>query len=105
MEHYRANQFLAAGLMPVYNFSKQLHAKLETYVYVPVQKIMRDANDDAYLGSYFKSMNVMIHASVNFVSVAGPISLHLGYIENEENPWIAELSFGYLLFNKKSSDE
>jgi NTE family protein len=105
MEHYRANQFLAAGLMPAYNFTKQLHAKLETYVYVPVQEILRDVNDDAYLGNYFKSMKFMIHGSLNFVSVAGPISLNLGYVEDEENPWIAQLSFGYLLFNKKSSDE
>ena len=105
MEHYRANQFLAAGLMPVYNFTKQLHAKLETYVYVPAQEILRDSNDEAYLGSYFQSLNIMVHASLKFVAVAGPICLHLGYIENEENPWIAQLSFGYLLFNKKSNDE
>ena len=31
MEHYRAHQFIAAGLMPVYTFNKQLHAKLEAY--------------------------------------------------------------------------
>ncbi|MEA3477321.1 MAG: patatin-like phospholipase family protein [Bacteroidota bacterium] len=105
MEHYRAYQFVAAGLMPVYNFTKQLHVKLEAYVYFPVQEILRDVNDDAYLGSYFESMLTMFHASLNFVSVAGPISLHFGYIEDEENPWIAQLSFGYLLFNKKSSDE
>jgi len=105
MENYRAYQFLAAGLMPVYNFRKQLHAKLETYAYVPVQEILRDANDDAYLGSYFKSMNFMVHASLNYISVAGPLSLHFGYIENADNPWLVQLSFGYLLFNKKSTNE
>jgi NTE family protein len=105
MEHYRANQFIAVGLMPVYNITKQLHAKLESYIYVPVQEILRDDFNEAYLGNYFQSMKFMLHASLNFVTVAGPISLHFGYIEDEENPWIAQLSFGYLLFNKKSSDE
>ena len=105
MEHYRSNQFIAAGFMPVYKFSKQFHAKLEAYVYFPVQEILRDTNDEAYLGGYFESMNTMFHASLNFVSVAGPISLHLGYIENEENPWIAQLSFGYLLYNRKSAED
>ncbi len=105
MEHYRAHQFLAAGVMPVYNFSKQLHAKVEAYAYFPVQEIFRDVNNKAYLGSYFRSMKTMFFGSLNFVSVAGPVSLQLGYITDEENPWIVQLSFGYLLFNKKSTDE
>jgi NTE family protein len=105
MEEYRANQFLAAGLMPVYRFTDQLHAKVEAYTYFPVQEIMRDDNDEAYLGSYFKSMRGMIFGSLSFVSVAGPVSLHLGYIADADYPWVAQLSFGYLLFNKKSTDE
>ena len=105
MEDYRANQFLAAGLMPVYKFTKQLHTKLEAYAYFPVQEIHRDSNDQAYLGNYFKSMRGMVFASLSFVSVAGPVSLHLGYIADADYPWIAQLSFGYLMFNKKSSEE
>lgn len=105
MEHYRANQFLAAGLMPIYKFSQRLHAKLEAYAYFPVQEILMDDNNKAYLGNYFKSMSSMVFGSMSFVSVAGPVSLYLGYISNAENPWIAQLSFGYLLFNKKSSDQ
>ena len=105
MEHYRAHQFIAAGLMPVYKFSERLHAKLELYSYFPVQEILMGENNQAYFGNYFKSMRSMFYASLSFVSVAGPVSLYLGYITDEENPWIAQLSFGYLLFNKKSSDE
>lgn len=105
MEHYRAYQFMAVGLMPVYNFTRQFHAKIELYAYFPVQEILRDTNSKAYFGNYFKSMNTMIHGSLNFISVAGPISLHVGYIPDEENPWLAQLSFGYLLFNKKSTNE
>ncbi len=105
IEHYRAYQFLAAGVMPVYKFTKQFHAKMEVYAYFPVQEILRDVNNEAYFGNYFKSMKTMFHGSLSFVSVAGPVSLHVGYITDEENPWIAQLSFGYLLFNKKSDDE
>ena len=105
MESYRAHQFLAAGLMPIYKFSDRVHAKMETYAYFPVQEILMDASNEAYYGNYFKSMRGMVFASLNFVSVAGPLSLYLGYIGGEENPWIAQLSFGYLLFNKKSSGE
>jgi NTE family protein len=105
MEHYRAHQYIAAGVMPLFTITKQLSAKMEAYAYFPVQDILRDANSEAYFGTYFNSMRTMIHGSVSLVSVAGPLSLHLGYIAGEENPWIAQLSFGYLLFNKKSNDE
>jgi len=105
MEQYRAHQFLAAGLMPVYKFTKQLHTKLEAYAYFPVQEILMDENNKAYFGNYFKSMRTMFFGSLSFVSVVGPVSLYLGYITDTENPWVAQLSFGYLLFNKKSSDE
>lgn len=105
MEHYRANQFIALGLMPVFNFRKQVHAKLETYAFFPVQEILRDQDNEAYLGNYFKRMLPMFDASLNVVTVAGPLTLHVGYITEEENPWVFQLSFGYLLFNKKSADE
>ena len=105
MEHYRAYQYMAVGMIPVYNITKQLHAKVEVYAYFPVQEILRDADSKAYFGNYFKDMNTMIHVSLNFISVAGPISLHAGYITDEEDPWVAQLSFGYLLFNKKSTNE
>lgn len=105
LEHYRANQFIAVGLMPVYSFRKQIHAKLEAYAYFPVQEILRDQNNEAYLGGYFKSMKPMFNASFNLVTVAGPVSLNVGYIAEEQKPWLIQLSFGYLLFNKKSADE
>ena len=105
MEHYRAHQFLAAGIMPVYSFTKQLHVKLEAYAFFPIQEILRDVHNEAYYGSYFRNMRTMFHGSLSYVSVVGPVSLHLGYIENETYPWTVQLSFGYLLFNKKSADE
>jgi len=105
MEHYRANQFIALGLMPVYNFSKQFHVKAEAYTFFPVQEILRDVNNEAYLGTYFSTMKTLFAASFNFVTKAGPVSFHAGYITEEEKPWVFQFSFGYLLFNKRSVDE
>jgi len=105
MEHYRANQFIAVGLTPVYNISKQFHAKAEAYAFFPVQEIRRDENNEAYLSPYFSTTKTLFDASINFVTVAGPVSFHVGYITEEEEPWVIQLSFGYLLFNKRSVDE
>jgi NTE family protein len=103
MEQYRAYQYIAAGIMPLYAFSEQLYAKAEAYAFFPVQQILRDAYNNAYKGTYFNSMKTMFSASFNWVSVAGPVSFHVGYITEEENPWVIQLSFGYLLFNKRST--
>jgi NTE family protein len=105
MEHYRANQFVAFGVMPAFHFSKQFFAKAEAYTFIPVQEIRRDANNEAYLSPYFSTLKTLFDASLNYVSVAGPVSFHVGYISEEEKPWVVQLSFGYLLFNKKSTDE
>jgi NTE family protein len=103
MEQYRAYQYIAGGIMPLYSFSEQLYAKAEAYAFFPVQQILRDANNDAYKGTYFNSMKTIFSASFNWISVAGPVSFHVGYITEEENPWVIQLSFGYLLFNKRST--
>jgi len=105
MEQYRAHQYLGAGLMPVYSFSRQLHAKLEAYGYFPVQEILRDSRDHATLGTYFNAMKTIFNASLNMVTVAGPVGLHVGYLSAQDRPWVFQLSFGYLLFNRKSTED
>lgn len=105
MKEYRAHQFIAAGIMPLYNISQQIHAKAEAYAFFPLQEILSDENNNAYLGSYFNRMKTIFNASLNIVSPAGPLGLHIGYITEEEKPWVFQLSFGYLLFNKRSTEE
>ena len=105
MEEYRANQYLGVGVMPVYSFGNNMHAKLEAYGYFPVREVLRGENNDAYLGKYFSSMKTIFNASVNAQTVVGPIGLHVGYVSAQENPWVVQLSFGYLLYNRKSAED
>lgn len=105
MKAYRAHQFIAAGLMPIYSVNQQIHAKMEAYAFFPVQEILADENNNAYLGNYFNRMKTIFNASLNIVTRAGPLAFHIGYITEEEKPWVFQLSFGYLLFNKRSTDE
>ena len=105
MEQYRAHQFIAAGLMPVYSINRQVHVKLEAYGFFPVREITKDTDNNAILGTYFNSMKTLFNASVNVVTVAGPVGFHVGYISAQGQPWVIQLSFGYLLFNKKSSED
>ncbi len=105
MEEYRANQYIGVGLMPVYSFGKNLHAKLEAYGYFPVREVLMDAENNAYLGNYFSTMKTIFTASVNYISAVGPIGFHVGYVSALKQPWMIQLSFGYLLFNQKSNKD
>jgi hypothetical protein len=39
------------------------------------------------------------------MTVAGPIGIHAAYLSAQDSPWVFQLSFGYLLFNKKSNED
>ncbi len=105
MEAYRAYQFIGAGLMPVYSFSRNVHAKLEAYAFIPVQQIVHDELNQATLGNYFRKVNTIFNASLNFITVAGPVGIHAGYLSAQDHPWVFQISFGYLLFNQKSDED
>ena len=105
MEEYRAHQYLSAGLAPVYAITRNIHARLEAYAFIPVQEILRDDENMAYKGHYFASAEAILGASVTALTVAGPVSLQAGYLGAMSNPWVFQLSFGYLLFNKKSDHD
>lgn len=105
MEEYRANQYIALGLMPVYSFGSNMHAKLEAYGFFPVQEVLRGENNEAVLGNYFSTMKTIFNVSVNALTVVGPIGFHVGYISAQDNPWVVQLSFGYLLYNRKSAED
>jgi NTE family protein len=105
MEAYRAHQFIGAGIMPVWSFSRQVFAKVEAYGFIPVQEILRVENNQARLGNYFQTVHGIFNASLNAVTVAGPVGLHAAYFSGQERPWVFQLSFGYLLFNEKSNQD
>ena len=105
MEEYRANQYIGLGLMPVYSFGSNMHAKLEAYGFFPLQEVLRGENNEAVLGNYFSTMKTIFNVSVNALTVVGPIGIHVGYISAQDKPWVVQLSFGYLLYNRKSAED
>ena len=104
LEKYHAYEYLAAGLMPVYEMKENVFIKLEGYVYVPAREILKNEQNEAYFGNYFKSMYPVINGSLNVITPVGPITMNTAYLAGQERPWVFQLSFGYLLYNKKSTD-
>ena len=105
LEQYRANQYFAVGLMPIFKISKKMNLKLEAYAFVPAQEILKDENNQAVLGNYFQTVKPIFNGSFNLATPVGPISFNTSYLHYEEKKWIIQLSFGYLMFNRRTLEE
>ncbi|MDR2468953.1 MAG: patatin-like phospholipase family protein [Tannerella sp.] len=105
-EAFRANQYGAAGVMPVFMLNKLFHLRVEMYGFLPLQplnKEMSPASDHTvrpYYGKPFDTFRYMAETSLvlqlPFVSV-GLFANGYSYPKNNFN---FGLNIGYLLFNR-----
>ncbi|WP_372773281.1 patatin-like phospholipase family protein [Mangrovibacterium sp.] len=101
-DNFRANRYVAGGLKTVLNLSDQLHFRMEGYGFLPMRKIASDENSLATYSDFSpKETKIMGLGGLVYQSAAGPISLTLNYLENENTKWYLVFSFGYVLFNKR----
>jgi len=105
LKDYRAYNFLSAGVMPVLNISSNAYFMLEAYGFAPLQEILRDENNQAYLGNYFQTLKLLFSGSLNIKTPVGPVTLYTTYLPYEDKKWIVQLGFGYLLFNRRTMEE
>ena len=82
-----------------------MNLKLEAYAFVPAQEILKDENNQAVLGNYFQTVKPIFNGSFNLATPVGPISFNTSYLHYEEKKWIIQLSFGYLMFNRRTLEE
>ena len=104
---YRANQYAASGLKSIFVLAKTIDFRLEGFVFAPVSQILEnDTFHTAYYGPplTFKGLTYIATAGPVWHSPLGPLSLTLNYYSAKQYPWSVLLNFGYILFNKKSTD-
>lgn len=102
-EEFRAHQYLAGGLKGIFNFTKNIHLRVEAYTFVPYQRILRDDENMAAYSEPWERPYFMSSTSLVYHSPLGPLSFSANYYENRpvEN-WSFIFSFGYVLFNKRA---
>lgn len=100
-EAFVANQFVAGGIKPIYNITRQLSIRSEFYAFVPLFPIEKDGFTGVEYGKLFSSFQYMGEISVVFrlpfiaISVFGN-----GYSAPAKN-WNVGFNIGYLIFNRK----
>lgn len=102
LENYRANQFIAAGIKPVWQFNDLLHLRNEIYVFAPVRPLLREQeNNKPYHGSSFSKFRFMWSTSLVAQTLFGPVSVSVNYYDRDEKRFYFLLNFGYIMFNEK----
>jgi NTE family protein len=95
---FRANQFAAIGMKPIYNFSHQLHLRLELYGFVPYQSINRNTNNSANYSKPFSGMQFTTESALVYNFKMASAALFANYSSNH---WNLGVIIGILLFKPK----
>lgn len=98
---FRANQYLAAGLKPIYTFSAYLQLRLEGYAFVPIHPILCDEEGKAYYGKPFSTM-----AHIEELSLVGRfstfvVSAYLNHNSSSPGNISVGLSLGWYMMNNR----
>ncbi|MCE5224981.1 MAG: patatin-like phospholipase family protein [Porphyromonadaceae bacterium] len=110
-EAFRANQYAAIGLSPIFKLSKFVHFRTDFYCFAPMYEIKKEIIstgssyvDVPYYGKFMRSYNFMGETSLVIRLPFASISLYAnGYSYPKQN-FNFGLNIGYLLFNPKMLD-
>jgi NTE family protein len=104
-EKYRTHSYFALGTKLVTIPIKNIEFRGELYYFQPFLTIIRD-NDNPYLPKYsvpLLNQYLIASAVILYQTPVGPLSLSVNYLDRIE-PVTVFFHFGYVLFNKKSSE-
>ena len=101
-EKFRANQYFAAGIIPIWNYNRYFHIRPELYGFLPVNEIVRNTMNKAeyakFSGNKIQYLGELsVVCQLPFMSIAVFANK---YSYPKEN-WNFGLNIGYLIFNSK----
>ena len=110
-EAFRANQYVALGVSPIFKFSKMLHLRLDMYGFSPLNEILKqpvvvngkDFNLP-YYGKFMHTFRYMGEAALVLHLPFACISLYANGYSYPSSNFNFGLNIGYLLFNPKLID-
>ena len=98
-EAFRANQFLAAGIKPIFVFNDMFQFRSEFYGFVPIFPIKKNALNKAYYGKAFSRFESIGEISVICQLPFGAISAYVNHYSSPKKEWNVGLTLGWQLFN------
>lgn len=100
-EAFRANQFAAVGVKPIYQLNNLFHLRGEFYGFMPVYPIERNALNKAYYGDAFSKFEYLSEVSIVCQLPFGTIAAYLNHFSSPSKEWNVGLTLGWQLFNNR----
>lgn len=103
LEGLRAHKYVAGGLKNVITI-KKMDLRFEGFIFLPYQAIVRQPDFSASYGATFATKHYIATAAAVYHTPVGPVSLSVNYINRRKEPFSLLFHFGYIIFNKRSTD-
>lgn len=95
---FRANSFVAAGLVPVYRYSDALSARIACYGFLPLRRILESPDGyTAYYGRWLRDPEFFGEAAIVYKLPFAAITGWCNYAGGSPGGWNVGLSFGIFL--------
>ena len=98
---YRANQYIAAGIKPIYMLKSYLQLRLEAYAFLPIRPILQNSEGEAYSGAPFSTMSHIEELSIVGRFSTFVISAYLTHDSSLPRNIGAGISLGWYMFNNR----
>lgn len=96
---FRANQYLAAGLKPIYTFSPYIQLRLEAYAFAPIYPILSNEEGKAYYGKPFSTLAYLEELSLVGRFSTFVVSAYLNHNSSAPKNINAGISLGWYIQN------
>lgn len=100
-EAFRANQYLGAGIIPIYQLNNLFHLRGEFYGFMPILPIEANSINKPYYGKAFSRFRYMGEVSLVCHLPFGAISAYVNHYSSPKRNWNAGITLGWQLFNTR----
>ncbi len=97
----RANQYIAAGIIPIWKIINNLQLRTEFYAFAPLRPIVEDDNFQAKFGKPFEYITYFGEAALVYSLPWASLSLYGNYCSEPTSQWNFGISLGIQLFAPK----
>lgn len=102
--NFRAHTYFAFGLKNIITIKNRVDLRLEGYYYQPYRQIEKNPDNSASVSEPFLRRFIIGSAALVGHTPIGPLSFSVNYYYEEIQPFTFLFHFGYIIFNKKSTD-
>ena len=96
---FRGNQFVGAGIRPIYRLNQMFHVRGEFYGFMPIFPIEKNSINKAYYGRAFSKFDYLGEISFVCKLPFGAVSAYINHYSSPRKDWNIGLTLGWQLFN------